>query len=43
MLSGDPDGFPDMADEVGSGGDLLVRNVLQLFCRGGDEWDYSTS
>jgi len=34
MLAGDPDGLPEMADEVGSGGDLLVRNVLQLFCRG---------
>src|SRR5690348_10787394 len=37
MLSGDPDGFPDMADEVGSRGDLLVRDVLQLFCRGRDQ------
>jgi hypothetical protein len=37
MLSGGPDGRSDMSDQIGSGGNLLISGVLQLFCRSRDE------
>src|SRR5207237_8277372 len=33
MFPGSPYGRSDMPDEIGSGGNLLIRDVLEFYCR----------